>query len=137
MKTKTIKQTINFKANPMEIYEMIMDKRKHGEFTQSDAITSRKIKGTFDIFGGYCTGYNIELKEGEKIVQGWRFEESEWPKDHYSICTFIFEKTKTGSKLNFTQEGVPAANYENIKKGWHEFYWGPMKRFIEAHKHIL
>jgi len=28
MKTKTIRQTVNFKAAPMEVYEMIMDSKK-------------------------------------------------------------------------------------------------------------
>ena len=138
MKTKTIKQTINFKsAKPAEVYEMIMDAKKHGAITQSKAIMSKKPKGKFDIFGGYCTGHNIELHNGEKIIQAWRFEEAGWPEDHFSTCTFHFEKTKDGTKLVFQQEGVPPDNVENLKKGWHEYYWSPMKKFIEEGKHKL
>ena len=137
MKTKTIRQTINFKANPIEVYDMIMDQNKHGEITDSKVSMSRKIKGKFTVFGGYCTGYNIELIEGEKIIQAWRFDEQEWPGDHFSICTFLFEKTSSGTKLTFVQKGVPANNYENLKNGWHTYYWTPMKMFIDDHKHIL
>lgn len=132
MKTKTIRQTISFNATPKEVYELIMDKKKHAAFTQGDVTMSRKIKGTFLVFGGYCTGYNIELIDGAKIVQAWRFDEAGWPDDHYSICHFLFEKKSAGTKLTFIQTGVPEANVENLKKGWHEFYWGPMKKWIAA-----
>lgn len=138
MKTKTIKQTIHFRlAKPIELYELIMDAKKHSAITQSKALMSKKPKGKFDIFGGYCTGYNIELSPGDKIIQAWRFEEPGWPEDHFSTCTFNFEKTKEGTKLIFIQEGIPEANAENLKKGWHEYYWSPMKRFIEEGKHKI
>ena len=137
MRTKTIRQTINFKAKPLEVYEIIMDEKKHSEITGSDVKMSPKIKGKFTVFGGYCTGRNISLTEGKKIIQAWNFDENEWPEDHFSTCTFVFEKTSTGTKLTFVQKGVPASKYEDIKNGWHQYYWTPMKQFIDDHKHVL
>ncbi len=137
MRTKTIRQTINFKAAPHEVYEIIMDPKKHAEITDSEVTMSKKTKGKFSVFGGYCKGYNIELVEGEKIIQAWNFDEHEWPEEHFSICTFLFEKTASGTKLSFTQKGVPAGKYEDIKSGWHQYYWTPMKQFIDDHKHVL
>jgi len=131
MNTKTIRQTIQFKAKPQDIYEIIMNEKKHGAITDSKVKMSPKIKGKFTTFDGYCHGYNIELEEGKKIIQAWHFDESEWPEEHFSICTFIFEKTSTGTQLSFTQKGVPAQHYENIKKGWHQYYWTPIKTYLE------
>jgi activator of HSP90 ATPase len=136
MRTKTIRQTINFKASPKEVYEILMDSKKHAEITDSEVTMSKKIKGKFSAFGGYCKGYNIELQEGEKIIQAWNFDEYEWPEEHFSICTFLFEKTDAGTKLSFVQKGVPAQKYEDIKNGWHQYYWTPMKDFIDNQKHI-
>ncbi len=137
MKTKTIRQTLNFKAKPLEVYEMIMDAKKHAAITDGDVTMSRKIKGKFSAFGGYCHGYNIELVPGKKIVQAWHFDENEWPEEHFSICTFLLEKTAHGTKLSLTQQKVPAHKYEDLKNGWHQYYWTPMKAYIDEHKHIL
>ena len=92
METKSIKQTVHFNAQPIEVYNLIMDEKKHGVFIGSEVRMSTEPNGTFSIFDGYCHGYNIELIEGQKIVQAWHFAEDGWPDDHFSICTFDFEK---------------------------------------------
>jgi len=91
---------------------------------------NNEINGKFEVFGGYCTGFNIELKEGKKIIQGWHFQEDGWPDDHFSICTFVFEKVPNGTKLTFTQRAVPEHKASSLKSGWKEFYWEPMKRYL-------
>ena len=107
MKTKNISQTISFKATPLEVYRILMDSKKHSEISGSQVTLSKKINGKFEVFDGYCNGYNIELIEGKKIVQAWHFAEDGWPDDHFSICTFEFEKSATGTKLKVKQTGVP------------------------------
>lgn len=46
MKTKTIKQTIFFKAEPHDVYEALMDSKKHSKFTGDKAVISRKEGGS-------------------------------------------------------------------------------------------
>jgi activator of HSP90 ATPase len=130
MKTKTIKQTVTFSASPKAVYELIMDAKKHSAVVGGKVKMSNKEKGTFEVYDGYCRGYNIELKEGKKIVQGWYFKEEGWPEDHFSICTFTFNKVGKGTKMTFTQSGIPERNSEGLKKGWKEFYWEPMKIYL-------
>jgi activator of HSP90 ATPase len=93
---------------------------------------SAKVNGKFEVFDGYCHGYNIELVEGKKIVQAWHFAEKGWPDDHFSTCTFSFVRVPGGTRLSFTQKEVPEKNYESLKSGWKEFYWEPMKEHINA-----
>jgi activator of HSP90 ATPase len=131
MKTKTIKQTITFDAKPEKVYQLIMDQKKHAAFTGSEVTMSTKIKGKFEVFDGYCHGYNIELEKGKKIVQAWHFDEDGWPENHFSTCTFLFEPDGDKTKLTFTQEGVPEHKVEELSKGWEEFYWEPMKEYLE------
>lgn len=129
MKTKTIKQTASFKASPEEIYEALMDSRKHSKFTGGKASISRKEGGNFSVYDGYCSGKNLELIPNKKIVQSWRA--NEWEEGHYSKATFSLSKTKTGTKLIFIQSGVPSEHYNAIKKGWIDYYWTPMKQLFK------
>ena len=130
MKTKSFKQNVTFDAAPEEVYQLIMNPKAHSAFTGSDVIVSTKVNGKFRVFDGYCSGYNIELVEGKKIVQAWHFEEEGWPEDHFSICTFIFEKTGKKTKLVFEQKGIPEHKVEALKDGWKNYYWEPMKAFL-------
>lgn len=131
MKTGTIEQTISFNAPPEEIYNLIMDAKNHEEFTGFDVEMSNKIDGKFKVFDGYCYGYNIELNIGKKIVQAWHFDEDGWEEDYYSICTFIFEPEEDGTKMTFTQTGVPEKDLAKLEEGWLEYYWGPMSELID------
>lgn len=97
MKTGTIHQTIVFKATPEAVYALIMDEKKHAAFSNSAVQMSKELKGEFSVFDGYCHGHNIELIEGEKIVQAWHFAEEGWPEDHFSICTFEFQNEGQGT----------------------------------------
>lgn len=135
MKTKSIKQTITFPgAKPLDVYNMIMDSEKHSALTGSDVTTSDEVNGNFEVFDGYCTGFNIELKKGKKIIQGWYFDEDGWPADHFSICTFLFEKVPTGTRLSFSQTNIPEHKAASLKEGWKTYYWQPMKNFLSGKK---
>jgi activator of HSP90 ATPase len=134
MKTKSIKQTVSFDASPLEVYNLIMDAKKHSAFSGSKAIMSNKVNGEFSVFDGYCHGYNIELIAGKKIVQAWHFAEDGWPDDHFSVCTFLFEEKDKKTKLTFLQTEVPEHKVEDIKEGWKEYYWEAMKEFLKDGK---
>lgn len=129
MKTKKIRQSVTFKASPHEVYEALMDSRRHAKFTGEKARISRKIGGKLVAYGGYIEGANLDLVPDKKIVQLWRG--SDWPKGHYSKATFVLRKVKGGTHLTFTQSGVPAQYYDDIKQGWRDFYWAPMKKMLE------
>ena len=72
MKTRTIRQTVAFKATPHEVFEALMDSKKHSEFTGGKAKISRNVSGKFTAYDGYAEGTNLELVKDKKIVQTWR-----------------------------------------------------------------
>lgn len=129
MKTKTIKQKVTFKANQIDVYEVLMDSKKHSVFSGGKAKISRKVGGKFSAYDGYATGKNIELVPGQKIVQTWHA--SDWEEDVISTVTFELQPIKTGTELIFTHEGVPAEHSKSIAQGWKDFYWAPMKELLE------
>src|SRR5215470_7954101 len=103
MQTKTLQQTVTFKASPQEVYDMLMDSKKHRSLSGEPAKISKKVGGKFTAWGSHLSGINLVLKPGEKIVQAWRA--TGWWPDYYSIAIFELERVPTGTKLKFTQIG--------------------------------
>ena len=127
METKTIRQSVTFKAGAHTVYEILMDSKKHSVLAGDEAKISRKTGGKFNV-GGYIEGVNLELVPDRKIVQSWRYED--WPKNHYSTAAFALKEEGGKTKLTFTQSGVPVEFYEEIKQGWIDYYWTPMKEML-------
>jgi len=130
--SKTIRQIATFKASPHEVYETLMDSRKHSKFTGAPAKVSRKVGGEFSAFGGSLSGKIIELVADKKIVQEWRADD--WPAGHFSHASFSLKKVKGGTQLSFYQSNVPAKHYKGIKQGWIDYYWKPMKAMLDGDK---
>lgn len=129
METRTIRQSATFRANPHQVYEALMDSRKHSEFTGGKASISRRVGGKFTAYDGYIEGVNLELVPDEKIVQSWRG--SDWTEGHYSKATFSLKRVEGGTRLTFVQTDVPDDQYDSISKGWRDYYWKPMKTMLE------
>jgi len=129
MKTRTIRQQVTIKASPHDVYEALMDEKKHGKFTQSETRISRRVGGRLSSGDGYIDGVNLELKPDSKIVQSWHA--SDWPAGHYSRVTFALAPVKGGTRLSFSHSGVPEEYAEDISRGWRDYYWQPMKEMLE------
>jgi len=126
---KTIRQTVTIKAKPAAVYHALMDSRTHAKFSGRPATISPKPGGAFTAYGGYISGANLELVPGKKIVQFWR--SVNWPKFHYSTVTYELTKVRGGTRLRFTQVGVPDKDYKAKKEGWPHAYWRPIKALLE------
>jgi len=129
MKTRTIHQQVTFKGTPHDVYELLMDEKKHGEFSQSKTIISRKVGGRISSGDGYIEGTNLEIVPDKKIVQSWR--DTDWPEGHYSKATWEFVPVASGTRMIFTQSGVPDDQYEATAQGWRDYYWEPMKEMLK------
>ncbi len=141
MKTKDIHQLVTFNnVSPHQVYEALMDSRKHAAFTGEDAQISREIGEKSSAYGDWIEAYNIELVPDEKIVQKWRA--IDWPEEHFSVVTFEFSQDGAGESdqnesgdgsfttLKFTQTEVPAEFAKEIDKGWQTEYWQKMQAYF-------
>ena len=129
MQTKSLRQTVTFRAKANAVYELLMDAKKHSELAAGDEVRiSRRVGGKFNI-GGYIEGTNLELVPDQKIVQSWRYED--WPQGHYSKATFAFKEENGKTRMTFTQAGIPTQFYAGIKQGWIDYYWTPMKEILD------
>jgi activator of HSP90 ATPase len=127
--SKIIKQTVTFKATPHEVYETLMDSKKHAAFTGGKASISRRIGGSIMAYDNYITGKNIELVPDKKIVQDWRAVD--WPEDYFSRVTFELTAIPQGTRLDFTHADVPEGTEKEFTQGWIDNYWEPMKKYLK------
>jgi len=119
-------QRTTLDAPPGEIFEMLMNTRRHARFTGESARIGRRVGASFSAYGGYITGVNVEIVPNRRIVQAWRG--TDWPKGAYSIVTFeLAPLARRRTRLTFTQHGVPRRQRRSIERGWKDFYWDPMK----------
>ena len=127
---KIIVQKVKFKTSPETLYEIFMDSKKHTQATGGKAVISRKIGGSFTAWDGYLSGKNLFLVPGKTIVQSWR--SSEFKKDDPdSILVLTFEKAPGGCLLTMTHTAITARS-ESYAKGWKDFYWKPIAKYLKG-----
>ena len=133
LRTSTIKQTVTIPAEPVQVYDALMDPKEHAEFTGDAAEGSGKVGGTFKAYGGYITAKNLELEKARTIVQEWTT--SEWP-DGYppSRLEIRLTKVKGGTELRMVHSQVPTEQAEDYAMGWQEHYWVKLQEHFRAKK---
>lgn len=129
LKFGTIEQTVFFEASPQEVYDALLDPKKHSDFTGSPATTSARKGASFTAWGGYITGKNLELVKGKRIVQQWKT--TEWP-DGYPASRLEFTLTakKGGTELKMIHSKVPAEQLADYSSGWKASYWDTLKEYL-------
>jgi len=132
--TKTIKQTELIPAEPVDVYEALMDAKRHSEFTGSKATSDPRVGGESTAWDGYIFGKNLKLESGKRIVQEWKT--TEWPADYPpSIVEFTLRQTKDGTELSMVHQNVPAEQVSSYRQGWIDFYWKPLKKYFKKKAH--
>ena len=129
MNTKNIHQVVSFRAPVRAVYNSLMNSRQHSRIAGMRVTIGSRPGSRFSVWGGGIHGFTLQLKANKKIVQAWRSED--WPKDHYSVAIFNFQKAGKGTRLTFEQYGVPKTKYRDISDGWKTYYWAPMKHLLE------
>ncbi|HWN96072.1 MAG TPA: SRPBCC family protein [Methylomirabilota bacterium] len=127
MTTTTIYQIITIPAPPSDVYETLMDSKRHSQFTGCAARISREVGGNFTAMES-LRGKNVELVPDQKIVQTWQCDDESWPRNHFSTLTIRLEPIEGGTLLELTQTDVPAPCFKGISEAWHKFYWHPLKK---------
>jgi activator of HSP90 ATPase len=129
LETTTIEQTVFLPAKPVQVYDALINARKHSEFTGAAAACDPVVGGRFTAWDGYISGTNLELERARLIVQEWKT--SEWP-DGYppSRLEFRFAAKDDGTEVTMVQSDVPALQAENYRQGWFDYYWKPLEEYF-------
>jgi activator of HSP90 ATPase len=129
LKFGTIEQTVFFEASPAEIYDALLDPKKHSAFTGSPAKTNARKGATFTAWEGYIVGKNLELVKGKKIVQEWKT--TDFP-DGYPVSRLELTLTakEGGTELRMVHSKVPAEQVAEYTGGWKSAYWDPLRAYL-------
>lgn len=115
-------------ASASEVYDALMDSKKHAEFTNAKAQIDNKVGGKFTAWDDYIEGESIELDPGKKIVQKWRG--SDWTEGEYSRVTYTLKDVDGGCEIDFHQSDVPSEFAKDVEQGWSDYYWEPLRKYF-------
>ena len=108
---KTIKQKVKFRAEPEEIYRLLV--------SDTDEVGRR-----FQIGAG--SGVVVDLAPSERVVRAWR--ESDYPEGVFSMAAFTLRRVDTGTELTLTHRGVPKELIPRTEERWRRDYWDPIRQ---------
>lgn len=127
---KTIKQTVTFNASATDVYDYLINARKFSSITGGKSSYTQKIGGKFNAYDEYIFGTNVELVPGKKIVQKWAC--ADFPDKQFSdVSIELKSKGPKQTELVLTQTNVPDELFEDLNLAWNEFYFEPIKDYIE------
>jgi activator of HSP90 ATPase len=118
-------------ATSAEVYSAWLDGDAHGAMTGAEAEGEAKVGATFQAWGGYISGHNLELVENQKIVQAWRTSEfSKTEPDSHLIITL--EAVEGGTRMAIEHSNLPAHGKQYLQ-GWKDHYFEPMIAHFSRH----
>jgi activator of HSP90 ATPase len=124
-----IQKVIIPKVSPKQIYEAYIDPKKHSTFTGSKATGKPVVGGKFTAWDGYIFGKYIELDGEKRVVQDWTT--TDWQEGYpASKLELTFSKVPQGTEIIMMHSNVPKSQADEIKQGWKEFYWDPLRRYF-------
>jgi activator of HSP90 ATPase len=110
-----------------------MGPKLHSELVGGKSVVNKEPGSGFSASNGSLRGRTLHVKNNALIVQTWR--SSDWGKDEPdSVLVPLFRAKDGGTELDLVHANVPDREAEEIKKGWHEYYWKPWKKHIKGLK---
>ena len=127
---KIIQQTVSLSARAERLFDMYLDPVIHGAIAGGSVTISPKEGSKFSAFDGMVYGKTIAVVPKKHIVQLWRG--NQWkPEDRDSILVLSFLPNGEFGTIELTQLYVPESDFDNVNKGWQEYYWTPWKDYLE------
>lgn len=127
---KIIQQSVVLPATAERLFDMYLDPVIHGAIAGGTVIISPREGSEFRAFDGMITGSTIAVVPKRHIVQLWRG--SQWkPGDRDSVLVLTFLPDGANGKIELTHLYVPESDFDNVNKGWMDYYWEPWRAYLE------
>ncbi|MEI6690238.1 MAG: SRPBCC domain-containing protein [bacterium] len=127
----TIREQIILPCEPETAFHAWLDEKAHSAMVNADAHISPEIGGKFRLWGRTITGVTTGIdKESLSIDQDWHFDWPGWSKEEPSHVELSFDSHKNGCVLSFVQTSVPPKHLKELREGWEDNYWKPMKEYF-------
>lgn len=124
---RPIKQTYKIKVSATKVWQALTKPKEIARWGAGPAKVSAKAGAKFSLWGGEIWGKNIEVKSEKKLKQEWFG--GKWPKP--SILEIILSEKNGVTTVKLTHKDVPEKEVKDIAGGWKDYYFGPMKKYLE------
>jgi activator of HSP90 ATPase len=124
---KDLKKYYTIPATPDEIYLALTNPITIELWTGDVAEMSTEPNSEFSMWEGSIVGKNLEFEANKKIVQQWYFDGQ--PEE--SIVTIKLHPDKVGTSVELRHTNIPDSDFEDIKDGWDNSYFGALIDFFE------
>jgi activator of HSP90 ATPase len=112
-------------AQPDEIYLALTNPLTIHLWSGETAEMSTEPGSEFSLWEGSITGRNLEFQKDKLIRQEWYFGEQE----QASIVTIKLHPHEAGTSVELRHTNIPDDDFEDIKEGWDNSYFGALKDF--------
>ena len=138
-----IHQEITFAASVARVWRLLTEAEQFDRVVQASGAMNSTMRaslgkkgteidarpgGAFSLFGGYVTGYNLELVSDTRLVQAWR--SGSWDPGVFSIAHFALSERQGVTTLAFDHVAFPDDAAAHLAQGWHINYWEPMAKVL-------
>jgi activator of HSP90 ATPase len=125
---KPIKKVYAISSKVEDVWNALVDPDVIDKWGGGPSKMNETVGTDFELWNGDIYGKNLEVVKGKKLVQEWYG--GDWPKP--SIVIFTLKPSEIEVILELEQIDVPDDEFEDINKGWDDFYLGPMKDMLES-----
>ena len=127
---KNLKKKYSINASSCRVWEALVNPKEIREWTGAKAVMDDKTGTKFKLWDGDVFGKNTEMVKNKKIVQDWYA--GKWSKP--SIATIEISGANGKSKIDLKHENIPDNEFVGIDRGWDDYYFLPLKEYLEERR---
>lgn len=124
---RSLKKKYLIKTTPEKVWQALIDPGEIANWGAGPAVMDGKVGTKFSLWGGDIKGENKEIDKGKKLVQDWYG--GDWPEP--SVLTITLKPKGEVTQVDLVQSNIPDKEAPGIDSGWDDFYFGPMKNYLE------
>lgn len=127
---RIIQQSVTLPASPDRLFDMYLDPVSHAAIAGGPVTINPAVGSEFSAFNGMISGKTIAVVPKKHIVQLWRGQQ--WkPEDRDSVLVLTFLPDGAYGKIELTHLDVPDYDFDDVNKGWMDYYWKPWKAYLD------
>jgi len=119
---------INIKESAEIIFSALTNPFTIELWTGFPAVMEAVEDTEFSLWEGDISGRNLSIIANKQLIQEWYFEDQESP----SVVSIILIEENSKTRIELTHTNIPDEAYENISTGWKDYYFKPLKKFLES-----
>jgi len=129
---KNLRKKYSVKSCVSKIWNALTVSDEIEKWTGTPAKMDGKKGTKFKLWDGDVFGKNKEMVKNKRIVQEWYG--GKWRKPSIVTIEILSNGIRGNSKILLKQENIPEEEFDGINKGWDDYYFHPLREYLEQNK---